>query len=57
MVSFRCADVGMNCGFLVEGATSTEEVLKITAVHAWATHGIYRISSELAAKVSAAIRN
>jgi predicted small metal-binding protein len=55
MPSFRCADVGMKCGFEVKNATTREEAMQIAAVHAKATHGMATIPPDVAAKVSAAI--
>ena len=55
MPSFRCADVGMNCGFDVKNSTSTDETLQIAAIHAKVAHGISSIPPDLAAKVSGAI--
>ena len=55
MPSFRCADVGMKCGFEVKNATNKDEAMQIAAVHAKVAHGIQSIPADLAAKVSAAI--
>lgn len=52
---FRCADLGMNCGFEVKNATNKDEVLQIAAVHAKTTHGIQSVPPDLAEKISAAI--
>lgn len=32
--SFSCADVGMNCGFQIEGSSSEDELLKELSIHA-----------------------
>ncbi len=55
MPSFRCADLGMNCGFEVKNGTSKDEVMQIAAIHAKTAHGMATIPPDLAAKVTAAI--
>lgn len=55
MTSFRCADVGIDCTFEVNGASSKDEVSQIAVLHAKVAHGMTTISPELAAKVSQAI--
>lgn len=55
MPNFRCADVGMQCGFEVKNATSQDEAMQIAVIHAKFAHGIQSVPPELAAKVSAAI--
>ncbi|HTT34942.1 MAG TPA: DUF1059 domain-containing protein [Thermoplasmata archaeon] len=55
MASFRCADIGMACGFEVKNATSKGEVSQIAALHAKTAHGLSPIPPDVAAKVAAAI--
>ncbi len=55
MASFKCKDIGMNCGFEVHGAATKDEVMQLAAVHARATHGMESIPSDVAAKIDAAI--
>jgi len=55
--SFKCKDIGMQCGFEVKGGSSKDEVLQIAAVHAKAAHGMQTIPSDVAAKVNAAIKS
>ena len=54
--SFRCQDVGMNCGFEFKNATSKDEALQLAATHARVTHGMATIPPDLAAKVNAAVK-
>jgi len=55
MPSFKCADIGMKCGF--EATAKTEpELLKKIAGHAKAVHGIDPIPPDLMAKVQKAIK-
>lgn len=56
MPSFRCADIGMNCGFEVKNGSNKDEVAQIAAVHARVAHGMQTIPPDVASKVSAAIR-
>lgn len=53
--SFKCADVGMNCGFQTTANTSEQLMPKI-AEHAKNAHGLSQIPQELLAKVKAAIK-
>ena len=55
MPNFKCADIGMNCGFAINNGSSKEEVLQEAQVHARVAHGMATIPSDVAAKVSAAI--
>jgi Predicted small metal-binding protein len=54
--SFKCKDVGMNCGFEVKGATSEEEVLSIAKVHAEKAHGLREVPKEVVEAVKKAIK-
>ena len=56
MASFKCADLGMNCGFELKGAKDADEVMTIAAAHAKSTHGINSPPPELVAKIRQAIR-
>jgi predicted small metal-binding protein len=56
MPSFRCADVGMNCGFEVKGAKDNNEIMAIAAAHAKSSHGIANPPPDLVAKLQKAIR-
>ncbi len=55
MPNFKCADIGMKCGFAINNALSQEEVLQEAQVHARLAHGMSTIPPDVAAKVSAAI--
>ncbi len=52
----RCADVGMECDFVAK-AESTEQLMESVVAHAAEVHGITEITPELAAQVTAAIRD
>lgn len=56
MSSFKCADLGMSCGFEVKGAKDTNEVMAIAATHAKSSHGIASPPADLVAKIQKAIR-
>ncbi len=56
MTGFRCADIGMQCGFEVKNGSSKDEVMQIATVHAKAAHGIHTVPADLASKISSAIR-
>jgi predicted small metal-binding protein len=51
-----CNDVVGDCGFEASAATEEELLKKVTA-HAAETHGVKEVTSELAAKVKAAIQS
>ena len=53
---FKCKDIGMKCDFEVKGASSKDEVMQITSVHAKAAHNIQNVTPDLAQKVSSAIK-
>lgn len=56
MASFKCSDIGMQCGFEVK--TNTEaELMPLIAFHAKESHGIEQIPEELLIKVKGAIRS
>ena len=54
---FKCQDIGMKCGFAVQGSTSKDEVLQIAAVHAKHAHQITNVTPELAGKIAGAVRS
>ena len=53
---FKCKDIGMECGFELKGASSRDEVMQLASVHAKVTHNMQTIPTEIAEKVSSAIR-
>ncbi len=55
MPSFKCADVGMKCGFETTAKTEPELMKKI-AEHAKTVHKIDQIPPDLLAKVKKAIK-
>ncbi len=56
MASFKCADIGMSCGFQVTGAKDADEVMAIAAAHARSSHGISSPPPDLVAKLKQAIK-
>jgi predicted small metal-binding protein len=56
MVSFKCADLGMNCGFEAKGAKDANEMMAIAAVHAKSAHGIANPPADLVTKIQHAIK-
>ena len=54
MASFKCADLGMKCGFEVK-VEDKDELMKIVALHAETTHKM-KASPELVAQVKKAIK-
>jgi predicted small metal-binding protein len=53
--SFRCADIGMDCGFETKASTK-EELMPLIVNHAKTAHNITEISPELSEKVNKAIK-
>jgi predicted small metal-binding protein len=53
---FKCADIGMNCGY-VETANTTEQLMPKIAAHAKNAHGMTEVPKEIMAKISAAIKD
>lgn len=51
-----CGDVVPGCGFTASAANE-EELLKQVAAHAAQHHGVTEVTSELAAKLKAAIKD
>ena len=54
-LSFKCADVGMKCGFEAK-ADNKEQLMKSIATHAKEAHNITTIAPDLMMKVNAAIK-
>jgi len=54
--SFSCADIGMNCGYEVKGASSEEELLEELKIHAKIAHGLTSIPPDLVDKIKKHIR-
>lgn len=52
----RCADVGMDCDFVAR-AENTEQLMEKVVAHAAEVHGITEVTPELAAQVTAVIRD
>ncbi|MFP3170209.1 MAG: DUF1059 domain-containing protein [Sulfolobaceae archaeon] len=53
--NFSCADIGMNCGYEIRGASS-EELIEILKIHAQKAHGIKQINQDLAEKIKKNIK-
>jgi predicted small metal-binding protein len=53
---FKCADIGMNCGYETT-ADTTEQLMPKIAAHAKSAHGMSEVPKEIMAKISAAIKN
>ncbi len=53
--SFRCKDIGMDCGFETK-AESRESLMPLITKHASEVHNMKEISEDLRKKVSAAIK-
>lgn len=49
--SFKCEDVGMDCGFDIKNAGSEEELLEMLKVHARSSHGLTSIPQDLLNKI------
>ncbi len=56
MASFKCADLGMACGFEVKGAKDANEVLAIAAAHAKSSHDIANPPADLVAKIKSVVK-
>lgn len=54
--SFKCADVGMDCGFEIQNAGTEDELLEMLKVHAKASHGLTSIPPELVNKIKQNIK-
>ncbi|MFP3163194.1 MAG: DUF1059 domain-containing protein [Acidianus hospitalis] len=44
--SFSCADIGMNCGFEIIGASSEDELLQQLSIHARMSHKMSNIPQD-----------
>lgn len=55
MPSYKCKDIGMQCGYEVK-ADSEEELMKNIAGHAERAHGMKEIPPEVMEKVKKAIK-
>ena len=55
MPSFKCRDIGMNCGWEAS-ASNVEELMQKIAEHAREAHGITEIPQDLVEKVKSAIK-
>lgn len=53
--SFKCADIGMNCGFQTT-ANTTEQLMPKIAEHARTAHGMAQIQPDILANVQASIK-
>jgi len=53
---FKCADIGMKCGFETT-ADTTEQLMPKIAEHAKTVHGMTEIPKDTLAKVQAAIKD
>jgi predicted small metal-binding protein len=53
---FKCADIGMNCGY-EETTNTTEQLMPKIAAHAKNAHGMTEVPKEIMAKISAAIKD
>jgi predicted small metal-binding protein len=53
--SFKCADIGMQCGFETR-ADNREQLMKDIATHAKGAHNITTIAPDLLTKINAAIK-
>jgi len=54
--TFKCEDVGMDCGFEVKGASSEEEILEILKIHAKNVHHMKEISDDMKNKIKQSIK-
>jgi predicted small metal-binding protein len=54
--SFKCADIGMKCGYQ-ETANTTEQLMPKIAAHAKNAHGMTEVPEEVMAKINAAIKD
>jgi len=55
MVSFKCADIGMKCGFEVKDEDE-DELMKIVELHAKNTHKMNEIPADTKEKIRKAIK-
>ena len=55
MASFRCADIGMKCGFETTAPTKEELLLKI-GMHASDAHNMTSVSQDVLTAINKAIK-
>jgi predicted small metal-binding protein len=55
MPSFKCKDIGMNCGFEVKDENQ-DELMAVIALHADKTHNMKQPTPEVADKIKKAIK-
>ncbi len=55
MASFKCKDIGMQCGFEVN-TPNADEILPIVAIHAEKTHGMKEVDPGTIEKIKKAIK-
>ncbi|MCL6003237.1 MAG: DUF1059 domain-containing protein [Thermoplasmatales archaeon] len=53
--TFKCADIGQNCGFETKASTK-EELMPLIANHAKSAHNMNEIPADVMQKVNAAIK-
>lgn len=53
--SFKCSDIGMNCGFESKASTK-EELMPLIANHAKTAHNMTEIPPDVMQKVNTAIK-
>ncbi|MFI5449975.1 MAG: DUF1059 domain-containing protein [Candidatus Bathyarchaeia archaeon] len=53
---FKCADIGMKCGY-EETAATTDQLMPKLAAHAKAAHGMTEIPMDTMAKIAGAIKD
>jgi predicted small metal-binding protein len=58
MKKLACRDIGLDCGYIIEGETE-EETIKNAKQHIWEVHAIKQeeITSEMKAKITQNIHN
>ena len=55
MASFKCKDLGMNCGFEVKDENQ-DEMMSIIAMHGEKSHNIKQVSPDMMEKIKKAIK-
>jgi predicted small metal-binding protein len=53
---FKCADIGMKCGYQ-ETADTVEQLMPKIAAHAKSAHGMTEVPKEIMTKINAAIKD
>lgn len=58
MKKLTCHDIGLDCGYIIEGETD-EDIIKSAEQHIWKIHAIQpeEITSEMKARITQNIRN